>query len=218
MRFAIILSGCGQFDGSETHETILTLLSLSQKDIAWDAFAPDIKQKKVINHVTNQPENESRNVLKEAARLTRGHIKPITEAKIENYDAIIFPGGFGAVTNLCDYAEKGIDFVFQADVKAFIDKAVLAKKPMGFICISPIMIPKIYKGAKLTIGHDKKIAQQIAEMGCEHVDCKANDIVIDQEYKLVSTPANMVAKNISEVYDGIYKLVKAVEMLVTDTI
>lgn len=217
MRFAIILSGCGQFDGSETHETILTLLSLTQKEIAWDAFAPNIKQHEVINHITLKPESESRDVMKEAARLTRGNIKPITDAKIEDYDAIIFPGGFGAVTNLCNWAEKGKDYTFQSDVKNFIDKAVTAKKPMGFICIAPIMIPKIYANAKLTIGNDKAIAAQISELGSEHIDCEAIDIVIDHTHKVVSTPANMVAKNMAEVYDGIYKLVQALELFVNDS-
>jgi enhancing lycopene biosynthesis protein 2 len=214
MKFAIILSGCGQHDGSETHEVILTLLSLAQEKIQWDAFAPDIMQHHVTNHLTNSVEpNEKRSVLKESARLVRGKIKPICEAKITDYDAIIFPGGMGAVLNLCDWAQKGKDFSFDPSVKKFIDQAVQHKIPMGFICIAPIMIPKMMSDAHLTIGNDATIAKQIHDLGSHHVNCAATDIVIDTKNKIVSTPANMVANGIDEVYEGIHKLVKALRDL-----
>lgn len=208
-KFALILAGCGQHDGSETHEVILTLLSMKQEDVEWEAFAPDIQQKRVVNHITeSSDEKESRSVLKESARLVRGKIKPINKANLSNFDAVIFPGGVGAVSNLCDWVEKGKDFTFHADIKQLIDNAVSLKKPMGFICIAPMMIPKIYKSAKLTIGNDKALAEQIHELGCKHVDCKADDVVVDKENRIVSTPANMVANGIDEVYIGIRKLVK----------
>ena len=211
-KFAIVLSGCGQHDGSETHEVILTLLSLAQEKIEWDAFAPAIAQHQVVNHLTNKPEaGESRQVLKEAARLVRGKIKSITEADAAAYDAVIFPGGIGAVNNLCNWADKGKNFTFDPGVKKFIDQAIEKKKPLGFICIAPIMIPKLFKGAELTIGNDADLAKQIAELGSTHVNCKATDVVIDKAHKIVSTPANMVANGIDEVYEGIHKLVKALD-------
>ena len=215
MKFAIVLSGCGQHDGSETHEVILTLLSLAQEKIEWDAFAPDIPQQQVINHLTEQPqENEKRQVLIESARLVRGKIKPITEADVSVYDAIIFPGGFGAVSNLCNWGEKGTDFTMNKDVATFLDQAVLNKKPLGFICIAPMIIPKIYKNAKLTIGNDDGLAEQIHSMGSTHAACEASDVIIDKEHNVVSTPANMVANGIDEVYVGIHKLVKELSHMV----
>ena len=208
-KFAVILSGCGQHDGSETHETILTLLSMEQEQVQWEAFAPDVQQSLVIDHVTESPiEKETRSVIKESARLVRGRIKPITEAQLSDFDAVIFPGGVGAVNILCDWFEKGIDFTFNADVQAFINAAVELKKPMGFICIAPMMIPKIYKSAKITIGNDQNLATQIHTMGGQHVDCQADEVIVDRENKIVSTPANMVANGIDEVYTGIRKLVK----------
>ncbi len=210
MRIALILAGCGQNDGSETHEVVLTLLSLAQEKVEWDAFAPDIQQSQVINHVTNTQESEEkRSVLKEASRLVRGKIKPLSEAKVDNYDAVIFPGGVGAVSHLCNWIEKHEEFTFNPDVKIFIDKAINQGLPMGFICIAPMMIPKIFKHAELTIGNDKSLAEEIGRMGATHKDCKAEDIIIDVKNKVVSTPANMVANNIVEVYEGIHKLVKA---------
>lgn len=209
MKFGIILAGCGQHDGSETHEVILTLLSLAQEGIQWDAFAPDLAQSHVTNHITDTVEDgEIRYVLKESARLVRGKVKSINEAKIADYDALIFPGGVGAVSNLCDWYKNGKDFSFNPSVKLFIDEAVQQKKPMGFICIAPMMIPKIYHGAELTIGNDESLANQIHELGSKHVNCKATDVVVDAKNKIVSTPANMVANGILEVHEGIHKLVK----------
>lgn len=208
-RFAIVLAGCGQHDGSETHEVILTLLSMDQAGIAWDAFAPDVKQPCVINHITESVNSaEERSVLQESARLVRGKIKPITMANVAEYDAIIFPGGLGAVTTLCDWFEKKSAFNFNPDVKNFIDEAVKLDKPMGFICIAPMMITKIYPGAKFTIGNDPSISAQIKAMGCLPINCPADDVVVDKDHKIVSTPANMVANSISDVYGGIQKLVQ----------
>src|SRR5690348_7763129 len=103
-KFAVILSGCGQHDGSETHETILTLLSMDQEKVQWEAFAPDVMQNRVIDHINNAVDSkENRSVLKEAARLARGKIKPILEAQIQEFDAVVFPGGVGAVNVLCDW-------------------------------------------------------------------------------------------------------------------
>lgn len=213
-KFAVVLAGCGQHDGSETHEVILTLLSMDQEGIAWDAFAPDVNQHGVINHVTESVNtSETRSALQESARLVRGKIKPITMANVAEYDAIVFPGGLGAVTTLCDWFEKQSAFSFNPDVNHFIDEAVKYNKPMGFICIAPIMITKIYEGAQFTIGNDTTIAKQIHDMGCQHVNCPADGVVIDEAHKIVSTPANMVAKNISEVYVGIRKLVHALVRL-----
>lgn len=212
-KFAIFLAGCGQHDGSETHEVILTLLSMSQEGIAWDAFAPDVKQP-VVNHVTESLSSvETRSVLEESARLVRGKIKPLTAACVAEYDAIIFPGGFGAVTILCDWFDKQAEFSFNPDVKRLIDEAIQLKKPMGFICIAPMMITKIYQNAQFTIGNDQTIAKQIHTMGCQHIDCSAEDIVIDTTHNIVTTPANMVANHISEVYVGIKKLVQALARL-----
>lgn len=213
-KFAVILAGCGQHDGSETHEVILTLLSMDQEGIGWEAFAPDVKQRQVINHVTQSHNiSETRSVLEESARLVRGKIKPLTEAYVAQYDAIIFPGGFGAVTNLCDWFENKSAFRFNPDVKHFIDKAVQLKKPMGFICIAPVMITKIYQDAQFTIGNDQALAQHIHDMGCQHINCCADDVVVDETHKIVSTPANMTANHISEVYTGIKKLVQALVRL-----
>ena len=215
MRFAVILSGCGQHDGSETHETILTLLALAQERIEWDGFAPNRNQAKVINHLNQQASlREVRNVLVESARLVRGHVKDLKKIVIEHYDAILFPGGMGAVLNLCDWAEKDFAFDFHPDVDHVLQQCKQQHKPLGFICIAPVMIPKLYPGCQLTIGNDKPLSAQINAAGGVHVDCPADEVVVDKQYKVVSTPANMTAKSIVEVQRGIHRLVHEVKKLV----
>lgn len=204
--FAIILSGCGQHDGSETHETILTLLALDRASVNWQGFAPDVTTG-VIDHVTNTDTGGSRAVLQESARLVRGKIKPLSALNVADFDAIVFPGGMGAVKVLCNWYERKSDFTFNHDVKKTLDAAVELGKPLGFICIAPMMITKVFSDAKFTIGNDKNLAAEIVASGCQHVDCLASDIVIDAEHKLVTTPANMVANTIDEVSQGITKLV-----------
>lgn len=208
-KFAIILSGCGQHDGSETHETILTLLAMDQQGVKWDAYAPDIISSRIINHVNEEVMlDERRSVLKESARLTRGNIKPLSELNVPDYDAIVFPGGIGAVTVLCDWYSKKNQFTFNHDVDFVIKSAVKANTPMGFICIAPMMITKIYQDAIFTIGNDTNLAHEIEKSGNKHENCRASDVIVDKKHKLVSTPANMVAQSIDEVYKGIYKLIQ----------
>lgn len=215
MKCAVILAGCGQYDGSETHETILTLLALSEEGISWDGFAPDVMQKTVVNHVTQKPEaDEQRSVLKESARLVRGRIQAITRANVADYDMVIFPGGFGAMQNLCDWAKKQQDFTFQDDVQEFIEQAVELKKPMGFICIAPMMLTKIYPGVVMTIGNDAKLAEQVTAMGLKHQNCKATAAVVDKKYKVVCTPANMLGPSLHEMHQGIHALVKELKHMV----
>lgn len=208
---AIILSGCGVFDGAEIHESVLTMLALEEKQASFQCFAPDISQHHVINHINGEEMAETRNVLIEAARIARGNIKPVSQLTADDFDALIFPGGFGAAKNLCDFAFKGADCQIEAATLKAATTFVAAKKPIGFICIAPAMIPKILgSDIQLTIGDDAETAKQINAMGGKHVDCAVNHIVIDGEHKVVSTPAYMLAENLSQAAAGIRKLVSQV--------
>lgn len=208
-KIAVILSGCGVYDGAEIHESVLTLLALEQNGLDYQCFAPNIQQMHVINHLTGDvAEGESRNVLVEAARIARGNIKDLAEAKASDFDAAVLPGGFGAAKNLCDFAVKGSDCTVNSDVERFIKAMAAEKKPVGFICIAPAMIPRLYgEGSKLTIGNDKDTADAIEAMGGVHMACPVEDIVYDEERNLVSTPAYMLAGSVSEAASGISKLV-----------
>ena len=210
-KVAVILSGCGVYDGAEIHESVITLLRLDQRGAKVQCFAPDIAQLHVINHLTGEPMPESRNVLVESARIARGEIKDVREAKVEDFDALIIPGGFGAAKNLSSFATEGAACSVQADVLNLAEAFAEAGKPIGLMCISPAIAAKIYgPGVICTIGTDADTAAAVSKMGGTHQECEVSEIVEDKARKLVSTPAYMLAQSIGEAAAGINKLVDRV--------
>lgn len=210
-KIAVILSGCGVYDGAEIQETVITLLRLDQRGCEVQCFAPDIAQKHVINHLTGEEMPESRNVLVESARIVRGEVLDIAKANAEAFDALIVPGGFGAAKNLSSFAEHGASCTVDLQVQALAEAFAEARKPVGLICISPALAAKIYgPGVVCTIGNDAQTAAAIDKMGGNHQECEVTDIVEDAARKLVSTPAYMRAKSIGEAAAGINKLVDRV--------
>jgi enhancing lycopene biosynthesis protein 2 len=210
-KVAVILSGCGVYDGAEIYESVITLLRLDQRGAQVQCFAPNIAQLHVINHLTGEEMPESRNVLVESARIARGAIKDIREADAEEFDALIIPGGFGSAKNLSNFAIEGTGCTVQPDVLALTEAFAEAGKPVGLICISPALAAKIYgPGVTCTIGNDTDTATALNKMGATHKECAVSDIVEDKARKLVSTPAYMLAQSISEAASGINKLVDRV--------
>ena len=218
-KVGVVLSGCGVNDGTEIHESVLTLLFLNRAGADVQCMAPDVDQLHVINHLTGEEATgEERNVLVEAARIARGDIVDISTVKSGDLDALIFPGGFGAAKNLCDFAIKGADCIVNPEVLRLTREMVSEKKPVGVICIAPALMAKVMEDTKvnvnLTIGTDEETASAIEEMGATHVSCPVQEFVVDRENKIVSTPAYMLANQISEAADGIEKLVQEVLSLV----
>ncbi len=218
-KVGVILSGCGVYDGSEIHEAVITLLALDRAGVEAVCMAPDVDQLHVINHLTGKESgNEKRNVLVESARIARGDIKDIATVKADDIDGLIFPGGFGAAKNLCDFAVKGENCDVHPDVQRLIGEFSAKQKPQAVLCIAPAMMAKAYQGAEshptLTIGNDKDTSTKIEAMGSTHQDCAVQDVVVDTTHKIVSTPAYMLGQNISEVAEGIEKAVaELVKML-----
>lgn len=208
-RVGVILSGCGVFDGSEVQEASATLISLAQHGIEYQCMAPD-RDFDVIDHRTQEPTGEKRNVLTESARIARGEILDLKDVKGADYDAFFLPGGFGAAKNLCTFATMGPDCEVDPQVERVLREASDAGKPIGFICIAPALGAKVFgdKGVRLTIGHDAGTAEAVGKTGATHVEADAEQIVIDDEHNMVSTPAYMEAKNPAQVYAGINALVE----------
>jgi enhancing lycopene biosynthesis protein 2 len=210
-KVAVILSGSGVYDGAEIHESVITLLRLDQRGAQVQCFAPNIAQLHVINHLTGEEMPESRNVLVESARIARGNIKDIREADVDDFDALIVPGGFGAAKNLSNFAVEGAGCSVQPEVLALAEAFAEAGKPVGLMCISPALAAKIYgPGVTCTIGNDTDTATAMNKMGATHEDCAVTEIIEDKARKLVTTPAYMLAQNISEAASGINKLVDRV--------
>lgn len=213
---AVILSGCGVYDGSEIHESVLTLLAIEQQNAKYRCFAPNIEQHHVINHLTGEViADESRNVLVESARIARGDIEDLSELNVDEFDALIVPGGFGAAKNLSDFAINGEQMKVNQQVLDICQAFALKAKPAGYMCIAPAMLPLIYGEDVIgTIGNDQGVATALANIGLAHKECRVDDIVIDEKHKLVTTPAYMLATSLTEAADGINKLVKQVVALV----
>jgi len=209
---AVILSGCGVYDGSEVHEAVLTLLAIEQQGARYNCFAPNIEQHHVINHFSGEvSSDESRNVLVEAARINRGDVEDLTELREKDFDAIIFVGGFGAAKNLSSFALDNDNYSVNEQVLSAAKAFAKVEKPAGYMCIAPALLPLIYPaGVKGTIGKDNATAALISAKGLSHIDCDVTDVVIDEAHKIVTTPAYMLAESISEASVGINKLVKYV--------
>ncbi|CAM6326220.1 MULTISPECIES: isoprenoid biosynthesis glyoxalase ElbB [Citrobacter] len=213
-KIGVVLSGCGVYDGAEIHEAVLTLLAIARSGAQAVCFAPDKPQADVVNHVTGESMAETRNVLIEAARITRGEIRPLSQAVSAELDALIVPGGFGAAKNLSTFASQGRECQVDADLAALAVAMHQSGKPLGFMCIAPAMLPKIFGfPLRLTIGTDIDTAEVLEDMGAEHVPCPVDDIVVDEDHKIVTTPAYMLAQNIAEAASGIEKLVSRVLVL-----
>ncbi|MGC9450402.1 MAG: isoprenoid biosynthesis glyoxalase ElbB [Oceanipulchritudo sp.] len=210
-KVGVILSGCGVFDGSEIHESVLTLLALEEAGAEAVCMAPDKDQLHVINHLTGREEpGEKRNILVEAARIARGNIENLASVSAEDLDALVVPGGFGAAKNLSRFAVDGPEGEVDPEVRRLIEEMFAARKPIGLICISPAIGAQILgkTGVEVTIGTDEGTAAAIESCGARHFPCGVTEIHMDQEHKVISTPAYMLGKNILEVSKGIEKLVQ----------
>jgi enhancing lycopene biosynthesis protein 2 len=211
-RVGVVLSGCGFMDGAELHESVVTLLALDRAGAAVKVFAPDVQQADVMDHRAGKPASEKRNVLVEAARIARGEIDSLAKAHAADFDTVILPGGFGAAKNLSTFATAGKAMKVDPDLERLLREVHAQKKPLGFICIAPVIAARLFgeQHPRLTIGNDAGTAQAIEAMGAIHVDCKVEDIVVDETHRIVTTPAYMLGPSIAKVAAGIEKLVTRV--------
>jgi len=211
-KIGVVLAGCGVNDGSEIHESVITMLALDRAGAEIICMAPDMEQMHVVNHLTGEPaEGEKRNVLVEAARIARGNIRNIAEVKADQLDGLFMPGGFGVAKNLCDFAVKGPECSVHPEVSRLVKEMVAARKPLAAVCIAPALVSKVLgdQKPKLTIGNDADVAGGLEKMGARHVQCPVSEFVVDEENKIISSPAYMLAGRISEAAEGIEKTVQA---------
>ena len=209
-KIAVVLSGCGVYDGAEIHEAVLTMLAIASNDAVYEVFAPDIDQHHVVNHLTGTEMDETRNVLIESARIARGKIKALSEFSGKEFDAIIFPGGFGAAKNLSTFALDGSNCKVDSDVEAAIKEMISLGKPVGALCISPVILAKILGDVELTIGDDAGTIQAIEEMGATHKATTHGEVVVDQQHKIVTTPCYMLDARITQIEEGARNVVKTI--------
>ncbi len=208
-KFAVVLAGCGVYDGAEIHEATLTMLAIMKQGATYEVFAPDIGQHHVINHLTGEEMKEKRNVLVESARIARGKIKDLKNYDPNNFNALIIPGGFGVAKNLCDFALKGANCSVNPDIEKAILKTAGKNKPIGALCISPVILAKIFGDIEVTIGQDKGTAEAIEKMGSTHVKTTHGEVIVDEKNNLFTTPCYMLDANILQIAEGAENIVRA---------
>ncbi len=209
-RFAVILSGCGNKDGAEIHESVMTLWALHKHGAEYQCFAPDIPQHHVLNFITGQEMAESRNVLVESARIARGNIKNLKEYKAADYDGLIMPGGLGAAKNLSSFAFDGPDCTVNEHVARALQETAARKKPIGALCIAPAIVAKVLGNITVTIGQDAGTETALAKMGAVHEKTTHGEIAIDKEHRVVTTPCYMLDARVDQIGEGAENLVVAV--------
>lgn len=217
-KIAVILSGCGVFDGSEIHEACGALLALHRAGAQVVACAPSGPQLHVVDHRRGQPAaGQSRDILEESARLVRGAAVPLTDVRPADIDGVLLPGGFGAAKNLCTFAIDGADCHVHPEVEAFLRGARAAGRPIGAMCIAPVILARVFGGEDrpaVTIGNDPATAALVERMGARHVVCEATGVVVDEAARLVTTPAYMATDDLGAVYDSAAAVVKKLLSLV----
>lgn len=212
-KIAVLLGGCGHLDGSEIRESVLTLLALDRCGAEAVCFAPEDDQKRVVHHGVGKPTAEVRNMLEEAARIARGKVLPLDAKAVTKCDALMIPGGTGLAFSFFDYADRGRNCSIRDDVKHTILNMMKAKKPIGAICIAPMIVARALKNSDIsvTLGSTPNVAEDMKEWGAVFEECRVDDCVVDATHKIVSTPAYMYGDaHIKDVAEGIEKCVKAV--------
>lgn len=214
-KVAFILSGCGRGDGSEIHESVSCLIHLSRHGVQYRCFAPDKPQADVVNHATGKPAPETRNVMVESARISRGEISPLSSLNPDEFDAVVFPGGFGAAKNLCTFARDGDACSVDPDVTRVVKGFHQQKKPIALCCIAPVIAAKVLgsaaggPGCEVTIGSDAGTAKAIGAMGSRNIDRPVTDAHVDEANRVITTPAYMCDASPHEVFIGIGKMIDA---------
>lgn len=214
-KIAVILSGCGYLDGAEIRESVLTLLYLDKAGATVQMFAPNKQQHHVVDHLSQDEEEDApRNVLHESARIARGNIDDLSLLDMEQYDGLIMPGGFGVAKNLSTFAFEGTAATIDGNVKKAITDTVRLKKPLGAICIAPVIVAASlspHAHPTLTIGDDEQTATAIEGWGCTHKQASTAEMVYDPTLKIATCSAYMRDDaSLADVATGIEKVVQQV--------
>jgi enhancing lycopene biosynthesis protein 2 len=206
-KFAIIIGGCGHKDGSEIHETTMTMLAIEKHGSTYEIFAPDRDQYHVINHLTSEEMAETRNMLVEAARIARGKAKSVEDFRANDFDAVIFPGGFGVAKNFFNYAFKGAKATVDEQIEQIIKETKALNKPIGALCIAPVLLAKVLDNITVTIGNDDATAHDITLMGSHNINTSSGEVISDKINKIFTTPAYMLNATILEIAEGANNLI-----------
>lgn len=206
-KFALILSGCGSMDGSEIHESVSAMYAIDRSGASYQVFAPDVPQYAVVNHLNRQAVAGKRNCMEEAARIARGDVRPLQELNVKEFDALVFPGGSGTAKNLFTFGYEGEDFRVREDVADCIRAFHQAGKPIGAMCISPLMLAKVIEGARVTMGQHAPTSALVEKLGGSAVPTHNGEVAVDAENRLFTVPCYMLDARISDIFEDAFALI-----------
>jgi enhancing lycopene biosynthesis protein 2 len=225
MKIGVLLSGNGVYDGAEIHEAVLTMLAI--EEMGWESVCISIDrlQHHVINHITGEPMEESRNMLLEAARIARGNIQNITEIQPADIDALVIPGGFGSAKNFSTWAFEGPAGSILPEVKLLLVNLVNVGKPIVALCVSPVLIALAFQGSGIQVHLSLGSTQErspydisafnsgINQTGAITEEKTIREVLVDAQNRIVCAPCYMMNATLSEVRANIVQAMQALNDL-----
>jgi len=211
MNIGVLLSGNGVYDGAEIQEAVLTLLAIDE--MGWNAvcISVDKPQHHVINHLTGEVMDESRNMLIEAARIARGQITPIDSISPADIDALVIPGGFGSAKNFTSWAFDGPVSTILPEVKLLLVNLVNVGKPIVALCVSPVVVAKAFEGSSihptLSLGSGSESSpydingfnEGLKATGAIAQERTIREVLIDPTNRIICAPCYMMDARITEI-------------------
>jgi len=226
MKIGILLSGCGVYDGAEIQEAVFSMLAVEESGADYQCISLNQNQHHVVNHLTGDEMNESRNMMVEAARIARGNVIDVSEVSPAILDGLIIPGGFGSAKNFSKWAFSGANGEISPEIKLLLVNFINAGKPIAALCVSPILIAKALEGSaiktELTMGNviDKSpytiadFNSGIEQTGAKIQEKALDEVLVDIPNKIITAPCYMMDAKISEIKSNIDLAVKELVKLI----
>lgn len=226
MKFGILLSGSGVYDGAEIQESVMAMLAITEAGHDYQCISINQEQHHVVNHLNGEEMQESRNMMTEAARIARGDVKEIGDISPADIDALVIPGGFGSAKNFTKWAFLGPEGEILDAVKLLIVNMINVGKPVCALCVSPVVVAKALEGssiqASMTLGSDQESSPYdipgfnagIESVGAQAAMKTIREINIDSTNKIVTAPCYMMDANILEIRNNVKQAIEATIRLV----
>jgi enhancing lycopene biosynthesis protein 2 len=208
----VLLAGSGLHDGTEVHEAALVQLALARLGASVAFCAPEVAQAHVIDHLRGDVSRaESRSVLIESARIARGPVESLATLDPASVEALVIPGGYGVVKNLCDYAFCAREAKLEKSVAALIEHTSKRGVPIASMCMANVLVARAlgHRGVRLSLGWDAMLDADCAAWGARVVKSTAKLAVIDRDVRVASTSAFSGSSDISIVAEGIERTIRA---------
>jgi enhancing lycopene biosynthesis protein 2 len=197
----VLLGGCGHYDGTDVHELAFTLLAVEAAGERTILLAPDIPQERTVDHLSGDEVQESRNVLRESARLARRPIRSLEAVRHDELEALLIPGGYGPVVNFSSgFARPGATRRMHPGIEAFLRRVLDDGKPIG--CVSLGEVP-----VRTVLGDDIEIPPPPAG---------PQALTIDRQRSIVHTPGFTAFTRLVDVRAGIEAMVAEVLRMVRE--